>query len=563
MYLKLLFFTLAFLFVSVTYSQLLEDKDQFSHSDSLRGSITQYREGWDVLKYDIAVRPDLSTQTLQGIVTMSWYEQSYVSTMQIDLQSPLIMDSVTGVNGHRFAFRQDNDVCFIFLKDSLAVYQISPGVRTLYFYYHGRPKVAKRAPWDGGLVWSKDSLGRPYVGTACQGLGASVWWPCKDHQSDEPDNGATVSIYAPDSLVAVSNGRLKSVQQIGDGEKMWTWEIKNPINTYDITMNIGNYVNWKDTLQGEGGVLDLQYWVLDYNLQRAKAQFEQVKPMLRSHEYWFGKYPFYEDGYKLIETPFLGMEHQSGIAYGNKYMNGYLGKDLSKTGWGFNWDYIIVHESGHEWFGNNITCSDIADLWIHEGFTSYSEVLFVETYFGKEAAETYCKGVRNRIKNNSPIIGFYGVNKEGSGDMYFKGSNLINIIRNTINDDSWFRLMLRRMNNNFYHQTVTTGDIEEYISEESGIDFTKVFDQYLRTTNIPILEYAVSKNKKQFCFKWANVVAGFVLPIILHVEGKEIILPVTEKWDSIDMPMKDFNKSFAPLVEKIYYLKVKEVKSKH
>ncbi len=560
---KKLFSALTFTLISYcSFSQLMEDKDQFTRFDTLRGSITKYREGWDVLKYDLEINPDIASKSIKGKVCMTWYEQSTVFTMQIDLQSPLILDSVIGVNGHAYSFIQNNDMCLIYLKDSLTMYKISTGVRMLTFYYHGTPKKAKRAPWDGGLVWNTDSLGRPFIATACQGLGASVWWPCKDHQIDEPDNGATISIIVPDTLAAISNGRLESVKQYGEGLKIWLWKVVNPINTYGITMNIGNYINWKDTLHGEGGVLDVEYWVLDYNLSKAKSQFEQVKPMLRSHEYWFGKYPFYEDSYKVIETPFLGMEHQSGIAYGNKFANGYLGKDFSKTGFGLNWDYIIVHESGHEWFGNNITTADIADMWIHEGFTSYSEVLFIEYYYGKEAAQEYCQGIRKKIKNDRPIIGFYGVNKEGSGDMYFKGSNLINIIRKTINDDSWFRLMLRRMNNTFYHQTVTTQEIEEYISEESGIDFSKVFDQYLRTINIPTLEYAVSKNNKSLCFRWKNVVSGFNLPIMLHLPENEITLAATEEWKHIDMPVNKFDEVFAPLVEKSYYIKLKQVKSK-
>lgn len=545
-----------------SFSQLMEEKDQFTHLDTLRGSITKYREGWDVLQYDIEIQPDIVNKSIEGKVKMTWYEQASVATMQIDLQSPLLMDSVIGVNGISYSFSQQNDICLIYLKDSLAFYKISPGVRTLTFYYHGIPRKAIRAPWDGGLVWSTDSIGRPFIATACQGLGASCWWPCKDHQSDEPDNGTTISIIVPDTLAAISNGRLESVKNYSEGLKIWSWKVVNPINTYGVTMNIGKYTQWKDTLQGEGGVLDLEYWVLDYNLDKAKSQFMQVKQMLRSHEYWFGKYPFYEDGYKVIETPFLGMEHQSGIAYGNKFENGYLGKDISKTGWGFKWDYILVHESGHEWYGNNITSSDIADMWIHEGFTSYSEVLFIEYYFGKKAGQEYCKGIRSRIKNDRPIIGFYEVNKEGSVDMYFKGSNLINTIRNTINDDSWFRLMLRRMNNTFYHQTVTTQEIEDYISEESGIDFSKVFDQYLRTTNIPTLEYLFSKNKKEFCFRWKNVVAGFNLPLIIHLPESEIIIPATESWRQMEVPMNNFEEVFAPTVEKSYYIKLKQVKSK-
>lgn len=538
----------------------MQEKKTFTRDDTLRGSTTQYRKGWDVLRYNLTVQPDIIAKTIEGKNTITYREDLPVLTMQIDLQQPLIADSILGEGGNRYTFRRDNNVCLVYLRDSAAKYKFLPGIRTLTVYYHGTPKEAKRAPWDGGVIWKTDDKDAPWIATACQGLGASVWWPCKDHQSDEPDSGMIINIVAADTLTAISNGRLQNVANLVPGFKKWTWLVRNPINSYDVTMNIGKYVCWNDTLMGEGGKLDLQYWVLNYNLEKAKKQFEQVKPMLRSHEYWFGKYPFYEDSYKLVETPFLGMEHQSAVAYGNKYENGYLGRDRSGTGWGLKWDFIIVHESGHEWFGNSITAKDAADMWVHEAFTTYSETLYTERMFGKQAAAEYNYGIRKNIKNDRNIIGFYGVNKEGSGDMYDKGSNLLNIIRQVINDDVRFRNILRGLNKTFYHQTVTTKQIEDYISRESGHDLSKVFDQYLRTTQMPVLDYYRSKNGQKLFFRWTNSLSGFDLPINVSAAGAQLFITPTEAWNSAPLSKNWKGESLAEVIEKRYYVTVREVR---
>ncbi len=547
------------LFSVNTNAQLMAEKNTFTKADTLRGSITAYRKGWDVLQYDLTIQPDIINKTIIGKNTITYREDLPVLTMQIDLQQPLMADSIIGENGNHYNFRRDDNICFVFLRDSLAKYKFKPGIRKLTLYYHGHPTEAKRAPWDGGLVWKTDSTGNPWIATACEGLGASVWWPCKDHQSDEPDSGMHIQIIAPDTLSAVSNGRLKNVSASVNGMKTWSWEVKNPINSYDVTMNIGKYTHWDDTLMGEGGKLDLQYWVLEYNLGKAKKQFDQVKTMIHSHEFWFGKYPFYEDGYKLVETPFLGMEHQSAVAYGNKYENGYLGRDLSGTGWGLKWDFIIIHESGHEWFGNSITSKDLADMWIHEGFTNYSETLYTETTFGKQAGAEYNYGIRKNIRNDKNVIGFYDVNKEGSGDMYYKCGNMLNIIRQTIHDDTKFRMILKGLNSTFYHQTVTTKQIEDYISAQSNIDFSKVFDQYLRTIQIPVLEYYFSENHQKIFSRWSNCVQGFNLPII--VSSTEGILSVhpAEIWKSSSISPKLASTDLTDLILKSYYIQVMQV----
>jgi aminopeptidase N len=547
-------------FISVFASaQLNQQKKEFTKADTLRGSITKGRQGWDVKHYALSVEVDIKNKSLKGSNQITYFESSGVKRMQIDLQQPMIIDSVVSEDGKRYAIENEGDIWYVRIRPDNIMLRLKPGIRKLTVYYHGTPKAALRAPWDGGLVWKKDTNGNPFVGTACQGLGASVWWPCKDHQSDEPDSGMTVKITAPDTLSAISNGRLKNISASNNGNKTWSWEVVNPINTYAVTMNIGKYSNWTDTLAGEGGKLDLSYWALTENIDKAKQQFTQVKPMLRCFENWFGKFPWYEDGYKLVETPFLGMEHQSAVAYGNGYKNGYLGNDLSGTGWGLKWDFIIVHESGHEWFGNNITTKDIADMWVHEGFTNYSETLYTEWLDGKKAGYEYNYGLRKNIQNDKNVIGIYGVNEEGSGDMYYKGANLLHTIRNSINDDAKFRNILRGMNKTFYHSTVTSKQVEEYISKESGMNFSKVFDQYLRTVQIPVLEYYLSNNGKELSYRWTNVVKGFDLRLVLETSDKKHNLDAKEQWKKVKL-----NKTSEPLdlssIDRNYYVVLKKVK---
>ena len=472
--------------------------------------------------------------------------------MQIDLQQPLIIDSVIYKN-RSLNFKRDGNVCFIewpsldhMNDDSISI------------FYHGKPREAVNAPWDGGWVWTKDEKGRPWMTVACQGLGASVWYPCKDHQSDEPDNGASLTITVADSLVAVGNGKLTGKKNNGNGTTSWKWEVNSPINNYTIVPYIGKYVNWQENYNGEKGKLDCSYWVLDYDLEKSKKQFgRDVKPMLTCFEEWFGPYPFYDDGYKLVESSHLGMEHQSAIAYGNKFLDGYLGSDLSGTGWGTKWDYIIIHESGHEWFANNITTNDIADMWVHEGFTNYSEVLFVECQQGKKAADEYCRGLRNNIQHDGPVIGKYGVNKEGSGDMYAKGANMIHTIRQVINDDILFKKILRGLNKTFYHKTVDTKDIENYISKQSGKDLSKIFDQYLRTPQIPQLEYKIKGSS--FSYRWKNCIKGFNMPVRIFSGGHQRWIMPTTEWQTQKMADWFDEKSFS--IDKNFYITEKKVKN--
>ncbi len=556
-----LFVFVFILFTCFSHAQLtISNKQVFTKADSLRGSNNENKDWWDVLRYDITVKPDFEKKEIEGeaTITCKVIKTENQKLIQIDLQEPLIIDNIVLNVKTKLKFEQKGNVCLINLDDNK--FLINSNFK-LHFIYHGKPREAKRAPWDGGWVWSKDKLSRPFVSVACQGLGASSWYPCKDIQSDEPDNGASLTIIVPDSLVAVGNGRLQSKVKSQNPttnskqQTSFTWEVKNSINNYTIIPTIGKLVNITDTFVGEKGVLDLNYWVLDYNLEKAQEQFKQVKPMLKAFEHWFGPYPFYEDGYKLVETPFLGMEHQSAIAYGNKFKNGYLGRDLSGTGWGLKWDFIIVHESSHEWFGNSITTKDIADMWVHEGFTNYSETLFTEYYYGKEAGNDYCYGIRKNIANDKPIIGVYRVNNAGSVDMYYKAANMIHSIRNALNDDEKFRQILRGINQTFYHQTVTTQQIENYLIEQSGLDLQKAFDQYLRTTQIPTLEYYF-KGKRLFT-KFNNCIDDFTMPLTILPKAKTITPATT--WKKVRLNKKNKEWFTKQNIERLYLLNITNV----
>lgn len=517
---RLLIIALAFIAFKAQ-AQLGQPKETFTHGDTLRGDFNSpLRACYDINYYHLDIKFDIDNKFISGNVLFKYTATQDFNKLQFDLFSNLKVEKVV-YKGQELPFTRDFNAVFVTFPQTIT----KGSVDEFTVFYSGNPTIAKNAPWDGGIMYKTNSLGKPWVATACQGIGASIWWPNKDQQADEVDS-ALISISVPNGLKDVSNGRLRKVTKLKDGYTRFDWFVSSPINNYDIEANIGDYTHFSDTYAGEKGKLTLDYWVLPYHLEQAKKQFGlNVKRMLQSHEHWFGPYPFYEDGYKLIETPHLGMEHQSGTAYGNHFVNGYYaammkkGIDLSGTGWGLKWDYIIIHESGHEWFGNNITSKDLGDMWIHESFTDYSESLFVETFYGKRAGQEYVHGQRNGIANDRPIVGPYGVNKEGSEDMYPKGSVILNMIRTAINDDEKWRSILRGLNKTFYHQTVTYDDVTQYISKEAGIDLSTVFDQYLHTTNLPILE-VISRNGKLYA-RWINAVHGFTMPVKIRAKGGE------------------------------------------
>jgi len=500
----------------------------FTHADTLRGSNTPQRAWWDAAFYDLHVKVNPTDSSIAGYnaITYRILKPAPRREMQIDLQMPLVVDSIVQ-DGLELSARRDGNAFFV----TLIAPQRVGTKKSIAIYYHGKPTTAVRAPWDGGFVWARDSLGRRWVVTANEGLGASVWWPNKDYLGDEPDS-QRIAITVPDSLLDVSNGRLRSTTPNSDGSVTYEWFVTNPINNYDVAVNSGHYAHYTDVFEGENGKLTLDFYPLDYHLDTAKRQFQQVTPMLQCFETWFGPYPWYNDGYKLVETPHLGMEHQSAVAYGNQYKNGYLGHDRSATGRGMEWDFIIIHESAHEWWGNNITMKDQADMWIHESFATYAEGLYTECQQGKKAGQEYTIGQRKLIRNDKPIIAAYGVNAEGSGDMYDKGGNMLLTIRQLVDDDARWRGILRGLNKTFWHQTVTTKQVEDYISRGSGMNLGKVFDQYLRTTKIPTLEYKLQGQK--LSYRWSNVVPGFAMPVkVTTSTGRYGWIRPTESWKSM------------------------------
>ena len=499
-------------------------QQQFTQQDTLRGSIGPGRIWLDVISYDLNVKIDPAQKTISGSNTITYQPTAEGTWMQIDLQEPLVIDSVKQKGAHLPFKRMGN----AYRIDKLLT---SPVDQTLELtvYYHGSPRTAIRAPWDGGFSWDIDQNGVPFIATSCQGLGASVWWPNKDHMYDEAEK-MKISVTVPEGLKDISNGQL--IDEFTDaGWTTYVWQVNNPINNYGVNVNIGQYVHFGETYSGESGPLKMDYYVLPEDLPAAQNQFKQAAQMMEALEYWLGPYPFYEDGFKLVQVPYLGMEHQSSVTYGNGFENGYRGTDLSGTGWGLKFDFIIIHESAHEWFANNITYRDSADMWVHEGFTAYSESLYLDYYFGPEAASEYIRGTRKRIQNDAPIIAPYGVNATGSGDMYYKGANMLQMIRRMVNHDAHWREILRKMNREFYHQTVTTQQIESFLIQETGLDLAPVFDQYLRDTRIPVL--ALKQMPEGVAVRFENTINGFNMPIHLTSEQTEIEVRVSQTWQTV------------------------------
>nr|WP_235843212.1 M1 family metallopeptidase [Maribacter hydrothermalis] len=505
----------------MSHSQLLQNKEVFTEQDSLRGTITKERIWWDLNYYHLNIDVNPDDKFISGSNTIRYKVLIPHQVLQVDLQAPLQIEKATQ-DGKNLEVVNNGNAHFIQLQKKQEPGEFNEVVIT----YSGNPKEAVRAPWDGGFSWKKDENGKHFVATSCQGLGASVWWPNKDHMYDEVDS-MLISVKVPKGLTNIANGRLRKLDTITNTSH---WFVSNPINNYGVNVNIADYVYFGEKYDGEKGMLDMDYYVLRDDLDKAKEHFKDAPKMMEAFEHWFGPYPFYEDSFKLVQVPYLGMEHQSSITYGNQWKKGYLGKDLSGSGWGLKFDFLLIHESGHEWFANNITYKDIADMWVHEGFTSYSESLFLDYHHGTTAANEYMQGLRKNIKNDRPIIGVYNVNHEGSGDMYYKGSNMLHTLRQVVNDDEKWREILRGLNKDFYHTTVTTDQIEQYISTKMNLDLKPFFNQYLRTTNIPVFEYTV-KGKK-ITYRFTNTVDNFTLPIKVYVNDSAVWIEPTTEWQT-------------------------------
>jgi aminopeptidase N len=508
-------------------AQLTVNEEHFTRRDSLQGGLRPERTSFDVLRYNLDLKILPRTKKIIGSNEIIFRVVENTRKIQLDLFENMQIDSII-FNNKKLEYKRDEIAVFISFPGELT----KGTEQKLLFYYSGNPIVAKNAPWDGGFVFKQDSKKQPWIGVAVQGTGASLWYPVKDTQTDEPDLGASIKIAVPDGLMAVSNGRFIGSEKLKDNFTRWDWEVKNPINTYDITVNIADYAHIHDNHKG----LDLDYYVLRENEATARKHFEEVKPMMDCFQSKFGAYPFAEDGYKLVETPYLGMEHQSAVAYGNHYKQGYLGNDLSGTGIGLLFDYITIHESGHEWFGNSITSKDIADMWIHESFTQYTEIVFVECQFGYEKAMQYAYGLRQNVSNDRPIIGHYGVNKEGSGDMYPKGALMLNTIRHIVNDDEKWWKMILKYSETYKKQIIDTKTVVDFFNAESGMNLTPVFNQYLRYTTIPELEFR--KTDAGIEFRWKTEEPNFEMPIDIEIKNKKVRLNGTGSWKKIDGTVK-------------------------
>ncbi|MGH7586849.1 MAG: M1 family metallopeptidase [Gemmatimonadales bacterium] len=521
------------LVAAAPFAGMAQSPQSFTRADTLRGSYTTPgRAWWDVTFYDLHVAISPSDSSIRGRNGITYRVLGPGGELQVDLMAPLEVDSMVQ-DGRPVPFRREGNAYFA----SPLAPQNEGEHRTITVYYHGRPQIAKRPPWEGGFTWTADSLGRPWIVTTDQGMGASVWWPNKDTQADEPDS-QRVALTVPAPLQDVSNGRLRRVTPDPDGTTTFEWFVTSPINNYAIAVAAGHYAHYSDTYRGEGGELTLDFWPLDYHVEAARRQFPQSKTMLQCFEHWFGPYPWYEDGYKLLEVPNNGMEHQSAVAYGNRYANGYQGRDGSGTGLGMNWDFIIVHESAHEWFGNSITAKDNADMWVHESFANYAEGIYTECLFGKEAGAQYTIGNRRLIRNDRPIIPPYGVNAQGSGDMYPKGGNMLHTIRQLVGDDERWRGILRGLGETFGRQSVTGRQVQDFISQRAGIDLSKVFEQYLRSTQVPVLEYR--RAGSTLSYRWADVVPGFDMAVGARISdaGFTLLRP-TAAWQTATLNLAD------------------------
>ena len=532
----------------------------YTRADSLRGGVTAERAWWDLTHYHLQVAVDIENQVLYGLNRMTYRVRDSLDEqtarlmrrsgvkaadvdvakdagrLQIDLQSPMYLISARQA-ARLLKVEREGSAWFISGVSNTS------GVHSIDLEFDGHPVVAANPPWDGGITWQTDSTGRPFVASANQGIGASVWWPNKDHPWDEPDS-MLISVRVPDSLMNVSNGRLRGVEVHGDGTHTTHWAVVNPINNYGVNINIAAYEHFSEVYNGLNGPLTVDYYVLPENLKAARHQFAEVPRTLEAFEYWFGPYPFYEDGFKLVEVPYLGMEHQSSVTYGNGYANGYRGRDLSGSGWGMEFDFIIVHEVAHEWFANSLTNEDVADMWIHESFANYAESLFLEYHFGWQAAQEYVHGLRFAVSHDRPVIPDYGVSERGSGDMYYRGSNFLHTLRTMVGNDSLWRNMLLGLNSEFYHHTVGTEALVEYMSEVFGMDMMPLVKQYLMDTRLPILEYGFREDT--LIYRYAQVGYDFVMPLDVRVgisnyeevglnkESEHRLMP-TSHWQSLDL----------------------------
>ena len=501
-----------------THVNPAEARLTFTRADTLRGSYGPYRANNDLLHYDLNVRLNIEKKYISGYNTITFKMLEKGDRVQIDLFDNMQVDSIL-FNGTKLAYNREFNAVFIDFPEKLAAAETA----SIDFHYSGHPLETGRF---GGIAFKQDSLGNPWIYTACQGIGASLWWPNKDQQPDEVDS-MNISVEVHTGLTDVSNGRFTGKKDLGDGFTRFDWKVNYPINNYSVSLNIGKYTHWADTL----GEVTLDFWVLPYHLEQAQKQFAQAKPMLQCYEEWFGPYPFPKDGYKLIEVPYSGMEHQSAVTYGNLFQNGYLGRDWTGVGVSTKFDFIIIHESGHEWFGNSVTANDVSDAWIQEGWCTYAECVYVECMFGYEDALKYINGYKSKVRNARPIIGPTAVNSWPTGDQYFKGALFLHTLRHVIDDDVQWKAMLRDYPRHFKYKNIYTADVINYFNTYFDRNLTAIFEQYLYHAAIPVLE--VRFENEQVNYRWRTDVDGFAMPVkVLTDTGTQSITPTSE-WQSM------------------------------
>jgi aminopeptidase N len=508
--------------------------------DFLRGAYGPYRANNDLLYYHLDIRVDPDKQTISGKNTIRFRMLKDGARIQLDLHETLAIDKILW-GATPLKYERDTGAVFVDFPQTLRAGR----VYSIDFHYSGHPEETGRF---GGMTFKKDPAGRVWINTACEGDGASVWWPNKDQWRDEVES-MEISVAIPNGLIDVSNGKFMGKTDLGDGYTRWDWMVHYPINNYDVSLNIGNYVHFSDQL----GDLSLDYYVLPEDLEKAKVQFAQAKGMLEAYQHYFGEYPFVKDGYKLIEVPYLGMEHQSAVAYGNGFKNGYMGRDWTGVGISTRFDFIIIHESGHEWFGNSITAADPSDMWIHEGWTTYLESLYVEYRWGKDDAIKYLNGDKAKVKNLRPIIAERGVNAEPTEDQYFKGALMINTLRSVVNDDAKWWVLLHGFYQHFKYQNIMTEDVVAYFNRRTGMNLTPIFDQYLRYTQIPRLELLFGEAPGMVMYKWNANEDNFAMPVRVGTPEHWQIIHPTTKWQWMRTPLK---KDEFQVATDLYYVDV-------
>jgi aminopeptidase N len=522
-----IFLALTLLLTENTFCQsLLTERKQFTRSDSLRGGLRPERTCYDVTYYELNIKIDTGEHSIAGTSRIVFKTLADFKTLQIDLYENMKINSIT-TGGKECTYRREFNAVFVDVPEKMK----AGGVGELLVNYSGKPIIAKKPPWDGGFTWTHDKNGRLWMGVSCEGMGASLWWPNKDYLGDEPDSMRVICT-VPTGLMLVSNGNLEKETANPDNTTTFDWRIGYPINNYNVTLNLADYAHFSDEYVAEDGAkLALDYYVLTYNLDKAKTQFTQVKPMLKCYEKYLGKYPFWNDGYALVETPYLGMEHQGAIAYGNDYQTGYAGRDFSRIGLDF--DYIIIHESAHEWWGNSVSCRDLADMWIHEGFATYTESIYVECMDGYETALRYINAKKSSIGNKTSVVGVYGVNEEGSGDMYSKGSLFLNTLRHIVNNDKlWWSAIKGMCDTTFKFKNIGYEDVVNYFNTKLGMDLGPVFDQYLRHPKIPVLKYNLKKltgSKYELSYKWVTDEPVFSMPFYVTTAKGAVTMHATNE----------------------------------